>query len=256
MAVFRIRLAGKTIKVESIYEYVKKMCRSYICESDREDFQVTCSNKDIAYEKSRETEDGEFSDDYLESLSIYRSIAEQMLEYSTFLMHAAVVAVGDEAFMFTAASGVGKTTRVRIWLDQIEESYVVNGDKPLIRITDEEVIACGTPWSGKEKMNTNTEVPLRSIILLERSEETSLTKISFSEAIVPLFAQIYRPKDPLLMTKTIQLVRQLDKRVDIYRYRSNLNDTDMRKVYETIRSNNKKGCPRHSAGTKGDNIEA
>lgn len=235
MADFLIRLAGRTIRIESRYEYVKQMCRSYICDSGQEDIRIVCSEKDIEYERSRETEDGDFTDDYLESLAVYRSIAEKMLDYSVFLMHGAVVAAGEEAFMFTAASGVGKTTRLNMWLEQIPDSYVVNGDKPLMRMTDTEIIACGTPWAGKEKLNTNTEVPLRAIILLERAKETSLQKISFSEAFVQLLGQTYRPASPKLMEKTLRLLKQLGQRIDFYRYRSNLDDADMRKLYDSIR---------------------
>ncbi len=235
MAVFWIRLAGKTIKIESRYEYVKQMCHSYICDSGREDIRVICSEKDIEYERERETDDGEYTDDYLESLAVYRAIAEQMLEHSVFLMHGAVVAVGEEAFMLTAASGVGKTTRLNMWLEQVPDSRVVNGDKPLLRVTDTEILACGTPWAGKEKLSTNTEVPLRAILLLERAKETSLQRISFSEAFIQLFAQTYRPADRKLMTETLGLLRKLEHRVEFYRFCSNLEDTDMREIYADIR---------------------
>ena len=112
-----------------------------------------------------------------EVLALNRIIADKMLGYNTFLMHGAVVAYRGEAYMFAAPSGTGKTTRIRLWLDEYPDSFVVNGDKPLIKIDNEKAYACGTPWCGKEGWNRNTIVPLRAIYLLERSDFSKKNKI-------------------------------------------------------------------------------
>lgn len=161
--------------------------------------------------------------------------------YSTFLMHGAVAAVKGGAYMFTAASGVGKTTRLKGWLEQIEDSSVVNGDKPLLKVTDHEILACGTPWCGKEKLHTNSVVPLRAIILLERGEKEKLRRITFSEAFVKLLEQSYRPEKPDAMVRTLRLIKALDGRVQFFRYSSCLEDMDLRRVYEQT-------APEKSAG--------
>ena len=155
-----------------------------------------------------------------------------MLAYNTFLMHGSVVAKEGKAFMFTAASGVGKTTRTRLWLDQMADSQVINGDKPLIRVTEREVIACGSPWSGKEKLNQNLCLPLAAVYFLERREETSLRRMSFSEAFVRLLRQTYRPKEAGKMAKTLELLKKMENKTAFYLYRNNLKDTDMKWLYE------------------------
>lgn len=241
MAVFWIRIAEKIIRIDSIYEYVAQMCEPYLCEPARPDIRVVCTEADIAYERSGVKSEEVYGDDYLESLAVYRQIAEQMTMYSTFLMHGAVAAVNGEAYMFTAASGVGKTTRLKGWLEQIKDSSVVNGDKPLLKVTDREILACGTPWCGKENLHTNTVVPLRAIILLERGEKEKLRKITFSEAFVKLLEQIYRPKKPDAMVQTLRLIKALDGRVQFFRYSSCLEDMDLRRVYE-------QAGPKKSAG--------
>ena len=55
-------------------------------------------------------------------------------------MHGAVVAIDNKAYMFTANSGVGKTTRAKLWLNEYPDSIIVNGDKPLIKITENIII--------------------------------------------------------------------------------------------------------------------
>ncbi|MBQ0065579.1 MAG: hypothetical protein KBT48_07415 [Firmicutes bacterium] len=47
--------------------------------------------------------------------------------------------------MFTAVLGTGKTTHTRLWLKNLPESFVVNGDKPLLQIDKEQTLVCGTP---------------------------------------------------------------------------------------------------------------
>lgn len=221
-----------------------KSCKSQV----KSDITVTITQANIDFERDRDAEAEHATDGYLETLAVYRSIAEQMLDFDTVLMHGSVVGVGDEAFMFTAASGVGKTTRTQWWLQQVPGSYIINGDKPLLHISDSEVIACGTPWSGKENLNTDRSAPLRAIILLERSEEIqsenisegsrditySLHKISFLEAFAMLLQQTYRPASPILMSKTLSLLKKIGENVSVYRYCCSLDDTDMIKIYKAV----------------------
>ena len=233
---FKIRLAEKIIEINALYPDVYELCADYICGDEcTPDFCVASTEEGIEFEKNRSNDDSGYSDGYLETLSIYRDICERMLAYDAFLMHGSVVADSEAAYMFVAASGVGKTTRTNEWLRQIEGSFVVNGDKPLLKIEDKQVYACGTPWSGKEKLNTNIIVPLRAIIILERADKVLLRKLSFAEAFVPALQQIYRPEDPGRMAKTLELFKKLDKKVDFYKYYINLDDMDMKKIYEAVR---------------------
>ena len=49
-------------------------------------------------------------------------------------MHGAVIRYKGKAYLFTAPSGTGKTTHIRQWLKKAEGTFVVNGDKPLIKV--------------------------------------------------------------------------------------------------------------------------
>lgn len=229
---FQIKLADKKIKIESLYGEVYQMCSAYLCEEGEVDIEIHSSRELIEEENGENREGNAVTDAYRETLAVYRQIAEELLAYDTFLMHGSVVAKAGRAFMFTAASGVGKTTRTRLWLDQIANSQVVNGDKPLIRIADQEVIACGSPWSGKEKLNNNLCLPLAAVYFLERGEETSLRRLSFSEAFVRLLRQTYRPKEAGKMAKTLELLKKMENKTAFYLYRNNLKDMDMKWLYE------------------------
>ena len=218
---FSISIAGRTVAINSQYSEVYLLCKEY--ESTHEpELHIDVSDEDIVTERNH-SQDGRssYTNSYLETLAVLRKISEEMLAHDTFLMHGAVVAVNNKAYMFTAKSGTGKTTHINKWLDNLDNAYVVNGDKPLIRITENEAIACGTPWCGKEQMGTNTMVPLKAIVFLERAEENSIEEISYNQAFVPLIQQIYEPADAEKMKKSLSLLSKLNTRVQFFRYKCN-----------------------------------
>lgn len=230
MPQFQIRLAGRIIAVRSIYEEVLVLCRDYLSEEPEEDFRVEIQAKDIEFERKKSFREAMleghtpeyFPDSYLETLAVYRKIALRMPDYDTWLMHGSAVAVDGEAYLFTAPSGTGKTTHTRLWLEQIPGAFVVNGDKPLLRLQKDVCRVCGTPWSGKEGLNRNTQVPLRCICFLERGKENRIAEISFREALPMLLQQSYRPTDAAAMQKTMALVHGLKDTVRFFHLHCNM----------------------------------
>lgn len=160
------------------------------------------------------------SDALIESAILLRKLADGMIDYDAFLMHGAVVAVNGNAYMFAAKSGVGKTTHIYKWLENVPNAYVVNGDKPLI-ISDGEPRVCGTPWCGKERMGCNEIVPLKAIVIMDRSDDNHIEQISFTEAFPRLLEQTHRPKDADKMRKTVRLLAGLATSVKFYRFNVN-----------------------------------
>ena len=215
---FCVSLAGHTIEINALYSEVFFMCKGYICD-DEPEICINICEEDILHERM-ETSKTEIpsSNSYLETLAVYRKISTALLDHDIFLMHGAVVASGKNAFMFTAQSGTGKTTHVLKWLDQLDDAYMVNGDKPLIRTDLNEIMACGTPWCGKEKMGSNRMVPLKAIVIMERSEENQIHEISFGEAFAFLLQQTYQPEGIENMKKTLQLLSRMKGKVRLYKF--------------------------------------
>ena len=139
------------------------------------------------------------------------------------LMHGAVVAVDGQAYLFTAKSGTGKTTHTRLWMQQFgDRAVMVNGDKPLLHITNEGVTVYGTPWDGKEHLSTNTFCSLKALCILTRSETNHIERISKKEALPMLCQQVYRPEAPAMLAKMLALVDRLGSSVPLYRLGCNM----------------------------------
>ena len=213
---FCVSIAGHRVGIHTRYSDLHTGCGDFLCDGEPE-IEISADENDMARERD-EAEKALRGNSNLEDLAIHRKICEAMLDWDTFLMHGAVVAVGRSAYVFTAASGTGKSTHVQKWLENAPGAYVVNGDKPLIQITDSGAVACGTPWCGKEKMGASVMVPLKAIALMERGENNTIREISFGEAFSFLLQQTYRPTDPEKMKKTLALLSRMNGKVRFYRF--------------------------------------
>ena len=226
---FTICLAGINIAVKSIYDEVYMLCRDYLTDKAA-DMIVTVTQEDILYERKVNIREAQiegipvvdYPDSYLETLAVYRKIATEMLEFDTFLMHGAVVAVGDKAWLFTAPSGTGKTTHINLWLKNIPGSYVVNGDKPLIHIGDVCTVY-GTPWAGKEGMNHNVGVKLCGIVFLNRGIENHIEQVPMKQVLPVLIQQSFRPCEKSGLEKTLAILCRLGRKIPMYNLYCNMN---------------------------------
>lgn len=236
---FKITLAGVTIGIQSIYDEVFSLCRDYLTE-DAEEFLVVTGEEDIRFEQDRSVREAiterrpvyDFPDPYLETLAVYRKITAAMLSRNVLLMHGSAVAVGDKAYLFTAPSGTGKTTHSSFWVQNIPGAFILNGDKPLIRVGDNGSSICGTPWAGKEGTNVNTTVPLTAVCILRRGETNCIRPTTFREIYPLLYEQTYRFSDRQDVVKTMQLLKKLSETVRFYKLSCNLDPHAANVAYE------------------------
>lgn len=225
---FTVRLADTNILVRSLYDEVYNLCADYLTD-DAPDMYVATTPEDIEYEQVVNVREAqiegiplvEYPAPYLETLAVYRKIVTQMIDHNVLLMHGAVVAVGDKAWLFTAPSGTGKTTHINLWLENIPGSYVVNGDKPLIRVEDE-LVVYGTPWAGKEGMNRNVGVKLCGIVILNRGEDNRIEQVPMNQVLPVLIQQSFRPRSRAELEKSLGLLSRIGKTVPLYQLYCNM----------------------------------
>ena len=223
------RLAGIAIRVESLHGNVHELCKAYRCDSNPE-LVVSTSQDDIEFERKRSEasdaaagrESRTSSDGYLETLAMYRKIAEAMPARGAVLVHGSCVAVDGAAYLFCAPSGTGKSTHTRLWRELLgERAMMVNDDKPLVRVSDGSAIAYGTPWDGKHRLSSDVAIPLRAVCLLERAVCNHIERLSTAEAYPALLQHVYRPLDSAALAATLALVDQLVACTDLWRLRCN-----------------------------------
>ena len=176
---FVMDIAGFAIGVESLFETTRVYCREYWTDRKPE-FFVTVKREDLAREQeflnAEADEEGlkrrKFPEPFLERSVIQRRVAENLARRDVLLMHGSTVAVDGRAYLFTAACGTGKSTHTRLWREVFgDRAVMVNDDKPFLKLTENGVIACGAPWTGKHGIGTNISVPLGGICILRRGPE-------------------------------------------------------------------------------------
>ena len=208
-----IRMAGLNVGIENRFDFSHRV-RGFETE-DSPDFTVSVSAEEL--EREREL-GGDMPEDYLEFVCAYRQIAERLPECDAFVMHGAAAALdGREAYLFTAPSGTGKSTHLKLWqLRFWGRTSVLNGDKPVIRKIDGVFQVCGTPWRGKENLGTDAILPLKGISILRRSAENRAVRIAVREAVPSLMRQVYLPKDPERLARFLALLNECLASVPVY----------------------------------------
>ena len=246
MEAFVMEIAGVAVGVDPLFESTRAYCAAYL--TDREpEYSVKVSRDDLLREQmllDREADDEglkrrKFSDMFLERSYIQRRVAEQLLERDTLMVHGSTVAVDGEAYLFTADCGTGKSTHTRLWREVFgDRAVMVNDDKPFLKLTEEGVLAYGSPWTGKHGLGENICVPLRGICVLERGAENVIWSVHAGDVIGMLLHQTFMPEDECLQERAEELVHILAGKTGLWRMRCNRERDAAVTAYEAM----KLGC--------------
>lgn len=150
--------------------------------------------------------------------------SEQLPMLGRLMTHGVAIECDGKAFIFTAGSGVGKSTHAFLWQKYLGDEHdvrVINGDKPILWFKDEGIMACGSPWSGKEHLDRNVCVPLKGVCLLQRLEASdnavpNIRRASREETLDFLMHQVFIPNDAIRQVKTLQMLGQLYDQVPVF----------------------------------------
>lgn len=92
------------------------------------------------------------------------------------LIHASCVEHHNRGYAFIAKSGTGKSTHSGMWLSAISDTLLLNDDNPIVRIDDQGIWLCGSPWSGKTPCYRSREVLLGAVVRIERAPANSIER--------------------------------------------------------------------------------
>ena len=174
--------------------------------------------------------------EYIRAGSIFYNM---LLDHAGMMLHASAVVVDGLAYLFSAPSGTGKSTHTALWLQKFgSRAFLLNDDKPAIRVTSDGLFVYGTPFSGKFDYNVNTRAPLRGIAFVERDTQNSITRKTGKDALYALLNQTIRPGQVEKYTKLLQIVQQITRSVPIYTLRCNMEPDAATLSYETMRKGN------------------
>lgn len=236
---FSVLLAGIPVGIDHRYTFIQKQCVNYLS-SETPLFTVSADEKDLAQELSQCTEKlkNTIPDlmGYCESVCLYRKICLELPRYNALLFHSAAVKQGDSAYLFSAPSGTGKSTHLRLWMNRFgKELTIINGDKPLLRMGQEGTFRVyGTPWAGKEGWQNNVSGKLQGICFLEQSPQNRIRRLTPQEGSARALQQILFPKEPELLTKMLKLTDRLLFAVPLYLLSCNISEEAAELSFHTL----------------------
>lgn len=101
------------------------------------------------------------------------------IKYHTLLLHSSAVMHQGKAYLFLGKSGTGKSTHSRMWLSAIDGVTLINDDHPVVRVLESgDVVAYGSPWSGKTPCYKSVSAPLGGIVRIVRAPHNKAIRLS------------------------------------------------------------------------------
>ncbi len=139
-----------------------------------------------------------------------------LLDYDRFILHASFVTSPWGGLLFSADSGVGKSTQAELW-HSYRDSKVINGDRVIV---SKEVSwrAYGSVYAGSSGYFVPENYPVGAIVLLEQGAENRVWPATKGEAFRMLLLQSgMEQESPRNVDRLCDLLTDLVDRVPVYR---------------------------------------
>ena len=227
------KIANLIVEMDSFGRTVKQ-AGPYWCEEMEPNIIIRSSWEDLQkHQPHLLAEDCEY-------LSSGASFYKQLLYYDGMMLHASAVVVDGKAYLFSAPCGTGKSTHTKLWLSRFgDRAFILNDDKPAMRLIDDIWYAFGTPWSGKNDCSVNIGVPVAGICLLYQAKENVITPFLGKDAIFAILEQTIRPIEAKLQDKLLELLDKLMTTIPIWKMGCNMEEKAAMVSYNAMSAGNK-----------------
>lgn len=139
-------------------------------------------------------------------------------------VHSASILYDGKAWLFSGASGTGKSTHTNMWR-RLYDVSLINGDINLIGMGEAGAIVYGLPWCGTSGEYTLGSWPLGGIVFLKQGIEDKVKEIEVAYRPVRL---LHRLMSPLwteeLLTKALEFSIQIASENRLFELECTMND--------------------------------
>lgn len=149
-------------------------------------------------------------------------------------IHGSAFVVHDDAIIIVASSGTGKSTHAEYWRETFDTFKTINDDKPLIHIKNNQLYVSGSPWSGKEKLNSNIEAPLKALVFFHQGTSNQIKELTTDEKIKQLMNHALRPRGESLMDHAINIMDTLIRFCPMFEYHATNEPSSVRPLYQRL----------------------
>lgn len=212
-------IAGLVVRMDTFGKTMSQAAKFEIMQSEAYDIEVSSSF--IPFQPW----ESDFPPESREYMKTGIDFYNKLLNYDGMMLHSSAVVLDGYAYLFTAASGTGKSTHTRLWCENFDGAEILNDDKPAIKLENGCWYAYGTPWSGKTDLNINKRVPLGGIAILERDSDNSIVPLNGKRAVYAILNQTVRPADEARRIKVVELISDLLENVPVWHLKCNTDNS-------------------------------
>ena len=225
------KIAEVNVDMNTRYPRLLKQSEAYISDSTEAQMKIHLSDEFL--EKCRK-ENPHLTLDDCEYRWMGSEFYNNLPVFGGFMLHASAVVHNQKAYLFSAPSGTGKSTHTQLWLKHFDDAYILNDDKPAIRVVGQDIYVYGTPWSGKNDCSRNERVSLGGIAVVRRAKENSIRKLDTEEAVFVLLDQTARTISPIRIASRMDMIDKIVSTGKVYELSCNMDISAAMLSYETM----------------------
>lgn len=170
--------------------------------------------------------DSELAEVYVENGPIDGAVGLQVIRNAFFfylqrrgktVIHSASIFYKGKVWLFSAPSGVGKSSHVQFWREAGFSFNDFNGDLAICYLDENgKPVAAGSPWCGTSGIYCNSTASLGGVVFLQRGEENRIMKLNRSESVWRLVARSLIPNwTQEDVAKSVGIAEQLASKIEV-----------------------------------------
>lgn len=161
----------------------------------------------------RDSRDMVFQTGYLLNML---GLEQLLLRHNGLILHASLIRWKEQGILFSAPSGVGKSTQASLW-ERYQDAEILNGDRAGIRCIDGCWTACGLPYAGSSHIYRNASAPIRTIVVLQQGPENVIRLMTEAEALRALLPEFSAHRwNPEFMSRLLDIASAMLHHVPAY----------------------------------------
>ncbi len=188
---------------------------------------VTCMIKDV------ETEGGSSLASRIK-VAIGECFLNCLPAFGGVTFHSSAIRYNDQALLFAAPSGTGKSTHTGLWKKVYGNVAYINDDTPIIRRKNGVLYAWGAPWAGTSGINNNIAAPVKAIVYLKRAAENSVRALTGRDRILRGLCSVRGQSFPPQRKKQAELLSDIMSEIPVYELCCNISEEAVRLVHSVL----------------------
>ena len=211
VANFSNQVAKQLIKEQKkkMKELEKQQKEQYI--NDRyEEASILTNNIDIYIKKDYK--------DIKDTIDIFKLLMLDKLFSlnNIILLHSSYIKYKNNAILFSAPSGTGKSTQANLW-NKYENAEIINGDKTAIQKVNRIWYAYGLPYAGSSDIFKNISTPISAIVVLRKGSKNKVEKLTLKEAFKHIYSEtIINIWDEQFVNMVVDMILDIIDNIPVY----------------------------------------